>query len=473
MTCSDGPVSEPDVANAPRPVVPSSLHGWVAAVLPADTRSVRVAQPELASTLREAGADVSGESAAVEIVGPADFRGEAEHAIVFLDAGQPEGGARALRIGRRLTGAARIRLEARRWLRRLSSAGYRSTYVVPWDVEHFVYLPGVRGSLRPRRMAEHFPQRAIVVGSRSQTAPTTVLQAVAAEAAAHIGRPLSYGWPLARAGILVALTPECALRVAVGPGRLKLELQRAALESLRRADPPELVARRIPWALASGRTGLADWSADQRLPGRTSTELSETETQEALEFLVALFATDGGKASPALMGSRATVIAGACVGELQDTALRVGARLDELLTNVPRGFAHGDFWSDNLLVEHGHLSGVVDWDGAGPGRLPLLDLFHLQLSAQRERTRKYLGAALLDELLPSLRAGDPLVARYCERIGIRADAALLEHLAIAYWLDRVAFELRVFGDRALRPLWMQENVHRVLERLPAESSVAS
>jgi len=469
----DRPVSEPDVANAPRPVVPSSLHGWLAAVLPADTRSVRVSQPELASTLRDAGAEVSGDSAALEISGPADFGGDAEHAILFLDAGQPEGGARALRIGRRLTGAAQIRLEARRWRRRLSSAGYRSTYVVPWDVEHFIYLPGVHGSLRRRRMAEHFPQRALVVGSRSQTAPTTVLQAVATDAAAHIGRPLTYGWPLARAGMLVALTPECALRVAVGPGRLKLELQRAALDKLRHADPPRLVTMRIPWALGSGRTGLADWSADRRLPGRISIELSEAETEDALEFLVALFTAGGGELDPALMRNRAAVIAGACAEEdLQQTALRVGARLDEVLASVPRGFAHGDFWAHNLLVQRGHLAGVVDWDGAGPGRLPLLDLFHMRLSAQRERTRQYLGAALLDQLLPALRAGDPLVTSYCERIGMTAGEALLEHLAIAYWLDRVAFELRMFGDRAGRPLWMQENVHRVLERLPAESSIA-
>jgi hypothetical protein len=416
---------------------------------------------------------VSGESATVEIAGPQDFQGEAEHAILSLDAGQPEGGVRALRIGRRLTAHARIRLEARRWLRRLSSAGYRSTHAIPWDVEHFVYLPDVRGSLHPRRMAEHFPQRAIVVGSRSQTAPPTVLQAVAVEAAAHVGHPLTYGWPLARSGMLVALTPECALRVAVGPGRLKLQLQRAALDHLRGANPPKLVARRIPWALASGRSGLADWSADRRLPGLVSTELSDAETEEALDFLVALFAAGGEPGDPAPMTERADVIAGACArDDLRDTALRVGARLDELLADVPRGFAHGDFWANNVLVEDRHLTGVVDWDGAGPGRLPLLDLFHLRLSAQRERTRQYLGAALLDELLPAVRAGDPLVARYCERVGMTADAALLECLAIAYWLDRVAFELRMFGDRAARPLWMQENVHRVLERLPAESSVA-
>jgi len=472
MTRTHGPVSEPDLAGAVKPVVPSSLHGWLAAVLPADARSIRASQPELAATLRDAGADMSGESAAVEIVGPADFRGEAEHVILNLDAGQPEGGARALRVGRRLMGTARMRLEARRWLRRLARAGYRSAYAVPWDIEHFVYLPEVRGTLRRRRMAEHFPQRAIVVGSRSDTAPATLLEAVAAEAADRMGHPLAYGWPLARAGMLVALTPECALRVTVGPSRLKLELQRAALEHLRGADPPEFVSRRIPWALASGRTGLADWSADRRLPGRTSIELSEAESEEALEFLVALFAAGKGEADPAFMRNRATVIAGVCAEEgLRETALRVGARLDELLANIPRGFAHGDFWAHNLLVEHGHLTGVVDWDGAGPGRLPLLDLLHMRLSAQRERTRQYLGAALLDQL-PALKAGDPLVKSYCERIGLAAGPELLEYLAIAYWLDRVAFELRMFGDRAFRPLWMQENVHRVLERLPAESSVA-
>jgi hypothetical protein len=105
------------------------------------------------------------------------------------------------------------------------------------------------------------------------------------------------------------------------------------------------------------------------------------------------------------------------------------------------------------------LTGVIEWDAAGPGRLPLLDLFHLQLDARRRRTREYLGVAVVEHLFPWARAGgDELVRSFCRRIGLGIDAERLEMLAIAYWLDRVASDLRTFADRRHRPVWLRQNV---------------
>ena len=58
-----------------------------------------------------------------------------------------------------------------------------------------------------------------------------------------------------------------------------------------------------------------------------------------------------------------------------------------------------------------------------------------------------------------------MVGSYCRRLGIDVSGQLLQSVVLAYWLDRVAFELRFFPDRAQRPVWMHNNVEFVLETL--------
>ena len=155
-----------------------------------------------------------------------------------------------------------------------------------------------------------------------------------------------------------------------------------------------------------------------------------------------------------------------CRGAHRDVVLELGRNLDRELAHLPRGFSHGDFWTHNLLVEGNRLQGVIDWDSAMPGRLPLVDLLHLLLSAHREGTREYLGPALVRHQLPwAETGGDEVVRSYCERLGIEVDATLLSRLVLAYWLSRVALELRSAPDRARRPVWMRNNVELVLDAL--------
>jgi hypothetical protein len=107
---------------------------------------------------------------------------------------------------------------------------------------------------------------------------------------------------------------------------------------------------------------------------------------------------------------------------------------------------------------------VIDWDSAAPGRLPLLDLLHLTLSARREKTREYLGVALVRHQLPWAQAGgDEVVDSYCRRLGIDVDGRILKGLVFAYWLEHVAYELDSSRDRARRPVWMRNNVGVVLD----------
>jgi aminoglycoside phosphotransferase (APT) family kinase protein len=258
------------------------------------------------------------------------------------------------------------------------------------------------------------------------------------------------------------------LRVAVGPGRSKLHRQRQALEELRAADPPAALTALLPWPLHAGRTGLADWSLDTRLRGEApSAKLVPRLLEDCIDFLVMLHGAQNAAGASESLTDHAEVLASVCASDRDAEGVRdLGRRLDETLADVPRGFGHGDFWTRNLLSSGDRLTGVVDWDGAGPGRLPLLDLLHLRLSAQREQTRQYLGQALVDHLLPWARSGgDEIVRRYGRRIGVELDRELLESLVAAYWLDRVASEVAMFADLATRPLWVRTNVHEVIRAL--------
>jgi aminoglycoside phosphotransferase (APT) family kinase protein len=353
--------------------------------------------------------------------------------------------------------------------RLLRARGYGTTEIILWDVDQFVYLPGVSSETGARRLAELLPQRALVVGRRGPAAPT-VLEAVVREVARQTGRAVKRGLPLARVGLTLGLTDDYVVRIAIGPGRRKIELQRTALDLLSESAPAGVVTERVPWLVASGKLGLADWSAERRLPGSAaSSDLTPQLLEDCIDFLIELHAA-GGAGARAPSSKDAAIVAVACRRpDHREAVLELGQDLDSRLAQLPRGFGHGDFWTRNLLVEGGRLVGVIDWDAATPDRLPLLDLLHLLLSAHRERTREYLGAALVRHQLPWARTGgDDIVRAYCRRLKIEVDSELLEALVLAYWLNRVGFELSLFADRAARPLWMHNNVHLVLETLAGE-----
>ena len=62
---------------------------------------------------------------------------------------------------------------------------------------------------------------------------------------------------------------------------------------------------------------------------------------------------------------------------------------------------------------------MVDWDAAGPGRLPLIDLLHLRHMNEHRPADLDWGPTLVEHLLPWARAGGDDPARdYCRRVGI-------------------------------------------------------
>jgi aminoglycoside phosphotransferase (APT) family kinase protein len=241
-------------------------------------------------------------------------------------------------------------------------------------------------------------------------------------------------------------------------------------EHLLRERPDAVLADRMPWIQAHGTVGLGAWSAERRLPGTAARPpLPASVLEDCRAVLVELFRLDAdGRVPPRSCTADLHRIAAAVPADATAAAARLAAGADRVLADLPRGFGHGDFWSDNLLVESGRLTGVIDWDSAGPGRLPLLDLLHLLLGARQSVPGYRWGNAVLDVLRPwADRGADDLGRRYCRQLGLSTEPAVLRALVIAYWLDWLHYQFDRYADRIGRTRWMANNVVRVARTLDA------
>src|SRR3989442_2996633 len=223
-------------------------HGWLAAVLPAKGRRLRVADAELAATLADAGAELVETEPEVEIGRP---RGDAAVAVIVLGASPADARTRAGAVAGRTGRSAAVRLRAAAEAARPRRLGYSRTSVLLWDVSQPLRLGATKQELSA---AERLPRPAPLVGRRD--AGPTLLDAALEEAGA--GGVL--GWPSLREGLLVVPTAEAILRVAIGPARAEIEIQQRLLEALRRAAPGPAVEERVPSPLARGSTGPGEWS---------------------------------------------------------------------------------------------------------------------------------------------------------------------------------------------------------------------
>lgn len=435
-------------------------HGWLALVVPAGARRFRVDDPELAQALADAGATIVESGAEVDITAVPARAGDAPLAIIEI-AVDSRPGRLLLRALRRLVGSLVVRLRAR-GARRSLAARYRTVETRMWDVRHTVSLTRVP-SLHPRRRpSEWLPQRALVIGRSGDQAPT-LFDVALREASAQAGTELVPRWASIRASTVVIAAGEAVMRLAVGPAQMQIAAQAAVLEELARNAPPELVSARLPWLLGHGRVSLAEWSLERLLPGsRPPRELSRSLRAEAVDFLIELRRIEGGSEGGRSLGELAGAIATVLEPDQAQLLKALGRRLEGELADLPRGFAHGDFFAGNLLAERDRLTAVLDWDAGGRGRLPLLDLLHLRRTLLRDGSDLW-GAVLVNQLLPELRAGgDEMVRRYCGELGLERDSALLEALLWAYWLEHSAYQLRTHAHRRRDDAWIEANVRAVL-----------
>ena len=429
-------------------------HSWLPLAIPASATRFSVDNDAIAATLAAAGADLVTEGAHADIGRPRTARWVA----VPVEADLPQRRLRALRGGVRAVRGAGVRLRAARIAASLRRRGYEAE-VLTWEPGLPVGFGGA--SRRARGVRERLPLRAVVVGRRE--VQPSLLEAVLAEVGSTApARALSVR---ARGGLVLAFADRGVVRVGVGPAAAKLERQARALAALDALSPSDDIRTLVPWQLEAGRTGIGHWALERALEGRTaSAPEGDAFFQSCVEFLVALFRAGRGGREPRLERFARAV---ASVAPDDATALeRLAARLEERFATLPRGFAHGDFGLPNLLESGGRLSGVVDWEAAGDGRLPFLDLFHLYVE-DRLGPREELGEALVRHLLPwARRGGPPWASEYAGRLGLRAEPEILSALAAAWWLDVIGYAIEQYDPATRwRRDWVERNVGIALRGL--------
>jgi Phosphotransferase enzyme family len=429
---------------------------WLAAAIPASARRFRVHDSDLLATLQAAGAQITEHRPDVEI-GPArSIRGDARVAIA-LPPSRPRDSASGL--GRAL-GRIRQSIAIRIWLvqarRAVARAGYRTTKTLLFDVEQSVRL---EGDAPPPRLSARFPRDGALI-AHNGTAEPSLLEIVLEEVATATGRRVASVAPTLRAGVLLVSTDGGYLRLAVGSANRQVRNQASVLDDLHTRDLPSEVKALVPRILSRGRTGLGEWTFETKLPGAPSGHVLDDEIlADAVSFLVDLAGPLGIDPTPWLAVSSAESVAALVGGAEERAMLRIAEVTRDRLRDVPRVFGHGDFCSNNLLVRDGRLSGVVDWEGAGAGRLPLLDLYHLLMLHHCQPGVYEWGPAIVSYLVPLGRSGDdPHLQRYVAAKGFQFTAGTLQDLVCAYWLSRISYQLSSFAMRRTDRTWIRRNV---------------
>jgi aminoglycoside phosphotransferase (APT) family kinase protein len=112
------------------------------------------------------------------------------------------------------------------------------------------------------------------------------------------------------------------------------------------------------------------------------------------------------------------------------------------LADIPSVLSHGDFSTDNLLVDvGGKIRGVIDWEFARMRGLPAVDLFYLLTKIEAASTGGRLGPIFAKRvftlnLTPSERE---TCERYCQTVGL--PRTTLPMLGILAWVQHIADHL--------------------------------
>lgn len=453
-------------------------HAWVWLALPIAATRVGVlgeAAPDLAAWVVDAGLELAEDARAADVVlvdGPmgVDLAGLTRVGVVAIvfDGGVPLPRAipRVIRIAEVVVATPLAAVRADVWRRRLVRAladGGMTTSSFP---------VGDRG--RPPFQLRHGRRTwpltapgAVVIGSAGHS-PETVLEHALRRSEKIVAEPLTVRWSIVAesgkvvAGLVGDRGRKLVLRVAGGAAARAQRTTAATVEALT-AEAPANVADRLVQPLEVGSAGVATWSVEPMAAGVHPLTIGDALWSECIAFLAALHRTDDAEPQPNATIARLAHAAAIVSAHLD---LAAAAALDRTVTDVaaavtplPVGWAHGDFWASNLLVQHGHLEAVIDWERARPDGLPLLDL--LDLLAYPGLRAKAMGPGeALTSILGPLAAGpeNRRIAEYQERTGLRLEREVLQSLVVAHWLDRLAHVLEEAPATKLTSAWLSVNV---------------
>ncbi len=362
-------------------------------------------------------------------------------------------GPRLVRRGRLLLAGARAAARAGRAETALRRAGLTTRRLGIGDRSdgYEIALSGPRARRAPEQ---------VVVAGRGRL-PPTLLEQIVDEA----GESLAARLQTAAVRVLSSGTLMADVTSGDDAFVLRVEPRAAAavdpLTLLLACEPPPAIAARLVVARLRGTLAGHPWSIEPRRPGLHPRAMTAALWEDCTGFLEALatVAPPADRRAAARTLHEDLALVQPLLG--REPARRLGAAIEPAvaaLERVPRGWGHGDFHPGNLLVDDG-LATVLDWDAAAPDALPLLDVLHLHATTAPATRRSPHGVRCREVLWPLARAGgDARMHEHCAARGVDPDPHVLEALAIAYWLTRVARDLLTFPDRAGRPAWLALNV---------------
>jgi hypothetical protein len=266
----------------------------------------------------------------------------------------------------------------------------------------------------------------------------------------------------------------------------RLSRESGVLARLAQAPLPEALRAVLPQRLATGEIRGCTYVVDRMLPGQSGERFAGEPEWTAVERSAL---TRLGELHQATASAR--VVDEALLQDWVHAPLTVlrpiverlphgsSGRLDEVrdqligaLTGqaVRAVWVHGDLWPGNLLVDPGtqQVTGIVDWDLAGPDELPVHDYLHVLLSRRRVASGAQMGE-VVSEVLSGRAPLTPEERRELARSYwcFPAGAPPLQVLLLLYWLRYVAtisLQQNSYVTHSVR-IWQRRNVHRVLKQV--------
>ena len=259
-----------------------------------------------------------------------------------------------------------------------------------------------------------------------------------------------------------------------------LQRESRALLAVREAVGTSAIRDLVPEVLRAGHAAGWSYLLQRRLPGEPAT-LAMADHRRGGELLAGAAGVAGElhrltarrqavtSAEHEAWVRRPVAVIASLIGQEAHEPLRqlVEETLPALPDHLSVGWVHGDFWSENVLVDpaSGRITGIVDWDSAEAGGLGLHDRIHLVLY-RRKRQR---GAELGDEIRRVLTARPDWDAAESSTVqaaiatvqaGSGTDAVKLT--IVLYWLRVVTENLHRQPGLARRRAWVETNVRQVL-----------
>lgn len=282
--------------------------------------------------------------------------------------------------------------------------------------------------------------------------------------------------------------PRAVAKLANGTlGARELSTQRSVLEHFMTDQRLTGLHPLLPRVIAFRETTEGATSLETYRPGASLAEAvirhrdrAESLTAEALAAIALLHRQTGTIAvvDDALLRSWV----GEPLAALADICLRMDPRLSSNVDQIGEllcgalmqrrtlvSWTHGDFTPDNIQLDAvtGEVTGIVDWGGARPGQLALLDGYLLVLGISRTIEARELGAIVRRRLRTgglNLRERDPLSVSYhsSEAATATCDRIDEEALILLTWLHHAAEMWRKCTTYHQHRIWWTANIAPVL-----------